>query len=168
MNQREGGEVGARRICVVVEVLSILPGRVIMISPHCKQGGARHGRESIRTSLDMKMGPQCSSFLRSGILRPSAEESHDTCAEDDAGCSIDNLSERSFIHFLVEEELVRKKLNETSIEQDARAERVEDAAYNGRSGRAGVIGSADTQPDGDSERRRKSVRNGTNDRCPFV
>lgn len=69
-------------------------------------------------------------FPSFGYLRPSAEESHDTCAEDDASCSIDNLSERSFIHFLVEEELVRKKLNETSVEQDAGAERVEDAAYN--------------------------------------
>lgn len=81
-------------------------------------------------SLDVKMGPQCFPFVRSCILRPSAEEGHDTCAEDDASCSIDNLSERSFIHFLVEEELVRKKLNETSVEQDAGAERVEDAAYN--------------------------------------
>lgn len=48
-DQREEAEAGAWSICMVVEVLPILLGRAIMLSPHCKQGGVRHRRECIQT-----------------------------------------------------------------------------------------------------------------------
>src|SRR5258706_10211053 len=109
-----------------------------------------------------------SSFGYIYISCPSAEESHDTRAEDDACRSIDNFTNGGFGHFLVEDELVCKELNETSVEQDAGAERVEDATYDQRSGRIGAVGVADTQSGGNTNRSRKSVHNGTSERHPSV
>lgn len=128
--------MSARDIYAKVEVVSKLLGRMVVVSPHCKQGSARHGKGVCKPMLGRarRKNKKYSSFLHSVISRPSSEEGHDTCAEDDASCSIDNVSDRSFIHFLAEEELVCKELDETSVEQDAGAERVEDTACNCRSG----------------------------------
>ena len=102
------------------------------------------------------------------ILGPSAEESHDTCAEDDAKGSIDDLTYRSFVHFLVEEEFVCKELDETSVEQDARAERVEDAAYDGGGGGVGVVSGADAQTGGNANGSGETVCDGTDEGGVFV
>ena len=102
------------------------------------------------------------------ISCPSAEEGHDTRAEDDACGSINNLTDGGFSHLLVEEELVCKELNETSVEQDAGAKRVEDTSYDQRGGRIGAVGVADTQTGGNTNRSRKSVHNSTEDGHPSV
>ena len=102
------------------------------------------------------------------ISCPSAEESHDTRAEDDACGSINNVTDGGFGHFLAEEEFVCKELNETGVEQDAGAERVEDTTHDQRGGRIGAVGVADTQSGGNANRSRKAVHNGTDDRHPSV
>ena len=83
-----------------------------------------------RLRRENKAAINVSSFPSFGYIScPPAEESHDPRPKDDASRSIDNMSDGGFGHFFVEKELVCKELNETSVEQDPGAERVEDAAY---------------------------------------
>jgi len=78
-------------------------------------------------------------------LGPFSEQRHEPATEHHAGERIQQLPEARLAHHLAGQELVGEKLDESRVQEDARAEAVEDTGDQDRAGRLWVLRRAHTE-----------------------
>ena len=90
-------------------------------------------------------------------LGPFAEQRHEAATEHHAGERIQQLPEARLAHLRAEQELVGEKLDESRVQEDARAEAVEDTGDQDRASRFRVVRRAHTEAHCDAHGRRYAV-----------